>query len=82
MFASQNVEFLNITQMAWFENKEKTLNLNVKLNEACNPLIYCRYKLRVLLEHCSCYSGTRSVTTKVWTLLHKFNKYNRNNILL
>jgi hypothetical protein len=37
MFSSQNVEFLNMAQMAWFENKEKNLNLNVKLNQACIP---------------------------------------------
>jgi hypothetical protein len=34
MFACQNVEFLNMSQMTWFENKRKILNLKFKLNQA------------------------------------------------
>jgi hypothetical protein len=48
MFASQNVEFPNMLQMAWSEIKIKTLNLNFKLNQACIPSIHCRYMVRVL----------------------------------
>jgi hypothetical protein len=48
MFACQNVEFLNMAQMAWFEIKKKTLNLNFKLNQALIPSNHCRYMLRAL----------------------------------
>jgi hypothetical protein len=48
MFACQNVEFLNMAQMVWFETKKNTLNLNFKLNQALNPSNNYRYKLRIL----------------------------------
>jgi hypothetical protein len=37
-----------MTEIAWFEIKIKTLNLNFKLNYALIPSNHCRYMLMVL----------------------------------
>jgi hypothetical protein len=40
MFSCQNVEFLNLGQLTWFENKRKDLNLNLKLNQVAAAVTF------------------------------------------